>query len=243
MSGYSIDRVKRYIYGDILVSSSINKSLKKWRKLFGISQVDLAKWMGVAPSVISEYESGRRRTPGTRFLRRFVDSLIEWDLRRGGRAVSLVLNEVLDQDIPEPVLIVRDFLKPFSASKLIEIVDGSVLANEDLVGITRLYGFTLIDSLKAILLMSGNSFYKLFGRSTERAVIFTNVSTGRSPMVAIRVYPLKPRMVVIHKPKTVDKLSIKLAERERILYVLSKAGSSDELVNKLLFFSEKLLKG
>lgn len=243
MSEYSVDRVKRYIYGDILVSSSINKALRKWRKLFGVSQVDLAKWMGISPSVISEYESERRRTPGTRFLKKFVDSLIELDLRKGGRVVSLVLNEVLEQDIPEPVLIVRDFLEPFPASELIEVVDGVVIANEDLVDKVRLYGFTLIDSLKAILLMSGNSFYKLFGRSTERAVIFTNVSTGRSPMVAIRVYPLKPRMVVVHRPRTIDKLSIKLARKERILYILSRMESADELANKLLFFSEKLIKG
>ncbi len=241
MSEYSVDRVKRYIFGDILVSQSVNKALKKWRNIFGVSQVDLAKWMGIAPSVISEYESERRRTPGTRFLKKFVDSLIEMDLRRGGKALSLILNEVMEQDVPEPVLVVRDFMEPFPASKLIEIVDGTILANEDLVGKVSLYGFTLIDSLKAILMMSGNSFFKLFGKSTERAVIFTNVTTGRSPMVAIRVYPLKPRMVVVHRPKSVDKLSIKLAEKERIIYVLSNIETSEKLINELISYSEKLM--
>ncbi len=241
MSQYSIDRVKRYIFGDILVSPSINKALKKWRNLFGVSQVDLAEWMGISPSVISEYESERRRTPGTRFLKKFVDSLVELDLRRGGRALSLVLNMALGEDIPEPVLVIKDFMEPFRASEFIDVVDGEVLANGDLVDKSLLYGFTLIDSLKAILLMSGDSFFRLFGRTTERAVIFTNVSTGRSPMVAVRVYPLKPRMVVIHRPRVVDRLSIKLAERERVIYVLSNVESDDELVDRLIRFSEGLL--
>ena len=243
MSEYSVERVKRHIYGDILVSPSINKALRKWRGVFGVSQVELAKWMGVSPSVISEYESERRRTPGTRFLKKFVDSLVEIDLRRGGRVISLVLNEAIEEAMPEPVLVVRDFLEPFDASRLIDVVEGTVLANEDLVGVTRLYGFTLIDSLKAILMMSGNSFFKLFGRSTERAVIFTNVSSGRSPMVAIRVYPMKPRMVVIHRPKAVDRLSIKLAEKERILYVLSNVESADELQRRLLAFADEMIGG
>jgi len=42
------------------------------------------------------------------------------------------------------------------------------------------------------------------------------VRYGRSPMVAIRSHPMKPAMVVFHKPERVDELAIRLAEIERI---------------------------
>ncbi len=44
---------------------------------------------------------------------------------------------------------------------------------------------------------------------------------GRSPMVAIRVVHLKPRMVVLHGPKDVDQVGKALAEKERIILTLS----------------------
>ena len=37
---------------------------------------------------------------------------------------------------------------------------------------------------------------KAYGMTTDRALIFTNVSSGRSPMVAIKVTNLKPSLVV-----------------------------------------------
>ena len=242
MATPQITRVKRMIFGDILVSKSINESLKRWRKIFGVSQVELAKWMGIASSVISEYENERSRSPGTRFLKKFVDSLVEIDMKRGGKTVSLLLSSK-DEFIEEKrvILMVQDFFKPFKAKRLLEIVDGELLTGGGFIDAAYLYGFTVIDSLAAIMSLSGESFYRIFGRSTERALIFTNVSTGRSPMVAIRVYPFKPRMVVIHRPKVVDKLSIKLAEKERIIYVLSKVRDEETLINRLLKFQEELL--
>jgi len=72
------------------------------------------------------------------------------------------------------------------------------------------------------------------GTTTERALVFTNVSTGRSPMVAIRVSPLKPAVVVIHGPrKKIDPLAIRLAERERIPLVLSLLNTVNDLVRSL----------
>jgi len=52
-------------------------------------------------------------------------------------------------------------------------------------------------------------------------------------MVAVRVHPLKPRMVVVHRPEKVDKLAIQLAEAEQIPLVLSRMKSVDELVRSL----------
>jgi len=64
--------------------------------------------------------------------------------------------------------------------------------------------------------MPYSQFPKLYGTMSERAFIFTQVSTGRSPMVVIRVTPMKPSLMVLHGLKEVDPLAIKIAEREKI---------------------------
>jgi len=49
-------------------------------------------------------------------------------------------------------------------------------------------------------------------------MIFTRVSTGRSPLVAIRVTSLKPGAIVLHglKGNDVDSVARKIAEVENI---------------------------
>jgi len=81
-----------------------------------------------------------------------------------------------------------------------------------------IYGYTVINSLNAILQLSSSEFNRIYGWSTERALIFTEVSTGKSPMVAIRVTPFKPRCVVLQgiSPGEVHPLIPGLAERDRI---------------------------
>lgn len=96
-----------------------------------------------------------------------------------------------------------------------------------------IYGYTIIDSVKAILALSGADFYQIFGSTTERALIFTNVSVGRSPMVAVRVHPLKPRLVIIQGPREIDTLAVQLAQVEHMPLVLSRMTSSDALVHSL----------
>ena len=80
----------------------------------------------------------------------------------------------------------------------------------------KLFGYTLIDSLRVILEISPSEYPKLFGTTNERAFVFDQVSTGRSPMVVIRVAPIKPRLVVIQNIDQVDKLAIKISQIERI---------------------------
>jgi putative transcriptional regulator len=50
-------------------------------------------------------------------------------------------------------------------------------------------------------------------------VFFSGVHYGRSPMIAVRAHPVKPRMVVYIKPKAIDELAPKLADIERIVLV------------------------
>jgi putative transcriptional regulator len=96
-----------------------------------------------------------------------------------------------------------------------------------------IYGYTVIDSIKAILEMDSEDFLKLYGWTTERALVFTKVTYGRSPMVAIKVKGLKPSLVVLHGPEIMDPVAIKIAEIEKIPLVHSKAESVDLLLKAL----------
>jgi putative transcriptional regulator len=55
-------------------------------------------------------------------------------------------------------------------------------------------------------------------------------------MIAIRIHPVKPSIVVYHQPGAVDPLAIQLAERENMPLFLTNS-PLDELRKKLISFS------
>ncbi|MEM0475705.1 MAG: hypothetical protein QW343_02840, partial [Candidatus Norongarragalinales archaeon] len=62
------------------------------------------------------------------------------------------------------------------------------------------------------------NFVKIYSTTNQRALLFTQTTTGRSPMVAVRIAPIKPAIVVLHDlaPDKVDKLALRIAENEGI---------------------------
>ena len=95
-----------------------------------------------------------------------------------------------------------------------------------------------MDSVKAILSLGSQDYLKIYGGNIERALIFTNVHFGRSPMIAVRAHPLTPAMVVYQKPEKVDPLAVKLAHLERIPLVVTDLSVS-EIVANLNAFKEE----
>jgi putative transcriptional regulator len=91
-----------------------------------------------------------------------------------------------------------------------------------------------VNSINAIMQLSSDEFNRIYGWSTERALVFTNVSTGKSPMVAIRVTPFKPRCVVLQGIDAPDVHPIvpKMAEKDRIT-VLCTGMEIDKIVSTL----------
>ncbi len=227
---YVIRLIAKRIAGDIVMSENPGKALRKWREYFGASQPILARLMGVSSSVITDYEKGRR-LPGYKFIQKFVLALIAFDRKRGWiklRELSRLIG------IPPGVVRdMRDFSRPYTVDELVEIVNG-ILLTTSVPRERRVYGYTVIDSLKAIASLRGAEFYTLLGGTPERAIIFTNVTAGRSPMVAVRVSPVKPSVIILHGPRRhVDPLAIKLAELEGIPLILSLAPTVDDLVERL----------
>ena len=214
------------IAGSVVASGDAGQALRAWRERLNIKQVALAKAMEISPSVLSDYESGRRPSPGVQFVRRYVESLVSLD-----ESKDRVLSKLVSSEKDAAILAIGEYQSPVSADSIISAVKGKVLNGDH--GMARIYGYTVVDSIKTIYALSGYDFYRIFGATTERVLVFTKVGMGRSPLVAIRVSQLKPRMVVIHGPAEVDPLAVELAKKENILLALSGAGSEDELISSL----------
>jgi len=226
------EALMRRIAGEIVVSPNPGLAMRKWRSLLQASQVEVAEELGCSPSVISDYEAGRRRSPGSNFIKRFVEALLEIDQRRGGRYTRELARIAVD--VSDIFLDMREFTSPATARRICEAVEGEVLACPEALD-REVYGYTIIDSLKAIQTLSGLEFYRIFGSTSERALVFTGVSRGRSPMIAVKISPLKPRIVILHGVRgRVDPLAISLAEGEGIPLAVSGLKSEDELVDALL---------
>ncbi|HUK37845.1 MAG TPA: helix-turn-helix domain-containing protein [Methanomicrobiales archaeon] len=208
-------RLAEKMAGEITLSDSPGKALKKWRMAFEIPQAVLADRLGMSPSVISDYESGRRRSPGTAVVGRIVDTLLAIDQGNGGKFIGKfgrILENRFDADI---IFDIHEYASPVPLEAFARVIQANLVQGPT---DREIYGYTVINSLNAILGLSSSEFGRLYGWSTERALVFTEVSNGKSPMVAIRVTPFKPRCVVLQgiTPEEIHPLVPKLAERDRI---------------------------
>ena len=202
--------LREKIAGEIALSDAPGKTMRKWREELKISQTALAKHMHVSPSVISDYEAGRRTSPGIRTIRRLVNSLLDIDLRSGGRLSKRF------EDYREVIPSLRDWAVGIRAADFLRRIEGKLLTQK-LSTRRMLNGYTVIDSIKAITTLDANDYLRIYGSTSERALLFTGVKYGRSPMIAIKAHPLKPAMVVYVQPENVDELAVQLADLENIL--------------------------
>lgn len=219
--------MREKIAGEICLSDEPGRTIRKWREQFKISQQELSKHLGVSPSVISDYEAGRRKSPGIVTVRKIVDAFLEIDEKTGGG----ILKQYSLAAKTDSIISIKEFAVEVLASDLVEKIEGENLTPA--ISLDRhIHGYTVIDSVRAITSLSSFDYLKIYGWSSQRALIFTGVRFGRSPMIAIRAHPLKPALVVYQKPEQVDELAIRLAELEGIPLVKSQLAVSD-LVDKL----------
>jgi len=233
MEDLTRDRVAKWIAGDITLSGEPGNAIKRWREIFGVSQASLAEALEISPSVISDYEAGRRKSPGAATIKRIVEAFIKVDEQQGGKITRAFVHMFGTQLPPDIVLDIREFKEPIEGKALCKAVEGEVVVNKDLLH-QKLFGYTVVDSYKAVLGLSADEFRRLYGLTTERALVFTGVTTGRSPMVAIKVMGITPGMVIFHgELKQVDPLGLKIAEILRVPLVVSKLPSVNDLLEGL----------
>ena len=183
------------IAGEITLSDDPGATLRKWRTDFDVSQTDLAAELDVSSSVISDYESGRRESPGIGVVRRLVTGLLAIDEARGGeriRQYGRVLSAGFESDV---VYDLREYSTTLPLSRFHRAIDATEVAAGSY---DRISGHTVIDSIQAITRLSSEEFFRLYGQSTNRALVFTGVTRGESPLVALRVVNPTPNAVVLH---------------------------------------------
>ncbi len=228
----SCDNLAKNIAGSIALSESPGVEIYKWRNIFKIHQYTLAEKMGVKSSVVSDYESGRRKSPGVGMIKKVVAALLAADEERGS-FISHEFNEIYSgEKLNDAIIDTRELNTPRTISHIVASLNGALIAEKEHEE-KNICGYTIIDSIKAIVDLSPNDFVSLRQLAQNRAVVFTGVQSGKSPLVAIKAANIKPGVVIFHGMKELDKLAERIARVENIPVIISDAVSIDELVCRL----------
>lgn len=181
--------------GDVVTSDDPGGTIRKWRRDFDVTQATLAEELAVSSSVISDYESGRRPNPGVDLVDDIVEGLIAIDERRGGRHIRQY-GRILSAGFHSGVIL---DLREYPAAVEIDRLFGAIGATKLTAGSwDRVTGHTVINSVEAITTLSSEEFLHLYGQSTSRVLVFTEITRGESPLVALRVVNPTPNAVVLH---------------------------------------------
>lgn len=232
----NLNELKKRIAGEIVLSSLPGETIKKWREIFKISQVELSKNLGISASVISDYESGRRKSPGIKMIEKFVDAIIEIDLERGGKIIREFTSLYDTQEFKSFIMSMKEFEKPVYIKEFLKSINGEPCYNfEDNI----IFGYSVIDSEKAIINFSPLDLSRVSSLINRHCLIFTNLTRGRSPLVALRLTNLKPGLVVLHGIKKVDEIALRIAKLDKLPLAISYTSTVENLIKKLEDFSSK----
>ncbi len=225
-------KLAKDIIGEIVLSDNPQKILRKWRSIFKIPQKKLAAKLGITSSVISDYESGRRKSPGIKMIKKYVEALLDIDMMRGGNVIKSFIRTSYNSALSTAVLDIKEFNTGMDIDMFCKKIDAFYVVKPNRYK-RDIYGYTVIDSLKAITELSFSDLIKLYGLTTQRALIFTKVSTGKTPMVAIKLSNLKPGLVVLHGLTSVDEIAKRIAEAENIPLTICRLETVDDILERL----------
>lgn len=224
-------RLARRIAGEISLSDNPGRIMRKWREMFHIPQIQLAAFLDVSPSVISDYESGRRQSPGTKTIKRFVETIITLDEHHGGQVVN-AFQRLMGVEIPTNIILdISEFNQGITVKEFLDAIKGQIVAGEDQVD-REVFGYLTVDTTEALDILSSIGFLKLFEATGDRALILVNVATGKSPLVAVKG-EIKPSLFVLHGIEKIDYLAIELAKKEGVPLAISRMDTVDGMLRRL----------
>ncbi|MDR9380792.1 MAG: helix-turn-helix domain-containing protein, partial [Natronomonas sp.] len=174
------DVVARQIASDILLSETPGSTLKKWRSEFDVSQVELAEKLDISASVISDQETGRRRSPDLSFIRRAIDDLLDIEQSHGGtqlRQYARVLSAGFDTEV---ILDRIEYPTRLPLAEFYRTIDATEIETGEA---EKIAGHTVVDSIEAITQLTTEGFYRLYRRGKNRALVFTNITRGEGSLV------------------------------------------------------------
>ncbi len=224
-------KLSKTIASEIILSNEPWNVFKKWRTHFKISQNEMAKELIISPSVVCDYESGRRKSPGIKIIKRYIEALFSFDEKNRGE----ILKSYHHTSKPNPdstIVDIKEFFTGVGVKDFCKTIESDFIHEGD--SRKEVYGYTIIDSIRAITELSFNELAKIYGSTTQRALIFTKVSTGRTPLVAIKLTNLKPGLVVLHGSlNNIDPVAKMIAEHEKIPLAVCNLQKEGELIERL----------
>lgn len=215
------------IAGEIVLSTDPGKTIQKWRNIFKIPQRQLATELKMMPSVISDYENGRRKSPGIKIIRRIVDSMIALDEKTGGKIIREFSSVPNRKALNDAVIAMKEFSQGVSVKDFCRKLGADIIGGKEF-GENKLYGYTIVDALKAIVELSPTELVRLYGLTNNKALIFNGAHTGRSSMIGLKVANVKPGLVILlTKEKDIDSLAKRIAQIEGIPLAIINMNASD----------------
>jgi putative transcriptional regulator len=155
--------------------------------------------------------------------------LLKIDEERGSRFIREFAKLTSSPSVA--ILDLREFPIPVRIEYLCKAIKGEIVACASTF-VKEIHGYTVIDEKRAAETLSGLEYSQLFGATTERALVFTNIGNENSPMMIVRLNNLKPRVVVFQGVKP-DEHSIRLAEYDRIPLIYSSLPTVEQLIKSL----------
>ena len=130
--GLAKENLAKRIAGEIVLSNEAGKIIQKWRNIFKIPQRRLADEMKIMPSVISDYENGRRKSPGIKIVKRMVEAMISTDEKLGGKIIQEFAELPTKTALSDAVLDMKEFDAPINIKEFCKIIDTPIMVREDL---------------------------------------------------------------------------------------------------------------
>ncbi len=140
--------------GEITLSDSPGLALKKWRQNFEIAPGVLSDRLGVSPSVISDYESGRRKSPGTAVVGKIVDTILSIDEEGDGKHIQKFPSMLFIGVADDVILDIHENTNPVALQELTDAIGCTLLCGSME---QTIFGYTVVNSLNAILQLSARS--------------------------------------------------------------------------------------
>ncbi len=109
--------------GEITLSHNPGETIKKWRKSFEVSQIDMANSIGVSPSVISDYESGRRKSPGTAIISKIVEAMLDIDEKAGSHKIRAYESMLIEQVNSNVILDIHEYRSPMTLTRFSKLIE------------------------------------------------------------------------------------------------------------------------
>src|SRR3989338_2400786 len=125
--GLAKDRLAKDVVGEIVLSPNPDKMIKKWRNIFKISQKELANKLGITASVVSDYESGRRKSPGIMVIKKYITSLLAIDEENGGQIIRSFVKPSKPTMLSSAIADIKEFSMGLSINEFCRMINANLV--------------------------------------------------------------------------------------------------------------------